>query len=100
MLLGMLHEGKMKQIEDMSSSARAIALTASTAGTGILMFTKARSDVASGVTGPITASRPASSRVSIGGRGATAARACRRGLDHGTIDEVVLELGACPDGRR
>ena len=50
MLLGML-TSKMKQIEDMSTSARAIALTASTAGTGILMFTKARSDVASGVTG-------------------------------------------------
>ena len=37
MLLGML-TSKMKQIEDMSTSARAIALTASTAGTASSMF--------------------------------------------------------------
>jgi hypothetical protein len=84
MLLGML-TSKMKQIEDMSTSARAIALTASTAGTGILMFTKARSDVASGVTGRLHEQAAAAAEYLVWSDRSACVRA---GLDHGAIDEA------------
>ena len=84
MLLGML-TSKMKQIEDMSTSARAIALTASTAGTGILMFTKARSDVASGVTGRLHEQAAAAAEYLVWSDRSACVRA---GLDHGSIDEA------------
>ena len=84
MLLGML-TSKMKQIEDMSTSARAIALTASTAGTGILMFTKARSDVASGVTGRLHEQAAAAAEYLVW----SDRSACvREGLATGSIDEA------------
>lgn len=50
LLLGML-SSRVAQLENLSTSAKTLAATASTAGTGLLMFSKARSDVASGVTG-------------------------------------------------
>ena len=84
MLLGML-TSKMKQIEDMSTSARAIALTASTAGTGIFMFTKARSDVASGVTGRLHEQAAAAAEYLVWSDRSACVRA---GLDHGSIDEA------------
>tara|TARA_B100000609_G_C17030798_1_gene338640 strand:- start:84 stop:674 length:591 start_codon:yes stop_codon:yes gene_type:complete len=84
MLLGML-TSKMKQIEDMSTSARAIALTASTAGTGILMFTKARSDVASGVTGRLHEQAAAAAEYLVWSDRSACVRA---GIDQGFIDEA------------
>ena len=86
MLLGML-TSKMKQIEDMSTSARVtIALTASTADTGILMFTKARSDVASGVTGRLHEQAAAAAEYLVW----SDRSGVRAGIDHGFIDGGVL----------
>ena len=69
----------------MSTSARAIALTASTAGTGILMFTKARSDVASGVTGRLHEQAAAAAEYLVWSDRSACVRA---GIENGFIDEA------------
>ena len=81
MLLGML-TSKMKQI-DMSSSARAIAL--SDAGTGILMFTKARSDARRASRADCT-SRPAAAEYLVWSDRA------RVRAHHGTSTSVLARL--------